>query len=252
LRAELTSAAAAVARSVGYSSAGTIEFLLDDHGRFYFLEMNTRLQVEHPVTELVTGVDLVQWQIRIARGERLTLDPAATLAPRGHAIECRVYAEDPDRGFLPSPGRITALRVPDGPGIRDDSGVEVGGEVPIFYDPMVSKLIAWGEDRAQATARMRRALREYQVHGIRTTLPFFRWMLSQPAFVEAAFHTSYLDEVLQQRRGEPFLSADSSVEEVAAIAAVLHAVHRPNPTVTTVASAESAWKARARVEGLRA
>jgi acetyl-CoA carboxylase biotin carboxylase subunit len=138
LRAAMTSAAAAVARAVGYTSAGTIEFLLDEDGRFYFLEMNTRLQVEHPITEMVTGLDLVRWQIRIARGERLDLDPARLLAPNGHAIECRIYAEDPDNNFLPSPGRIQQLRVPAGPGIRDDSGATAGLDVPIFYDPMLS------------------------------------------------------------------------------------------------------------------
>ena len=132
----LTAAAAAVAASVGYVNAGTVEFLLDEDGRFYFLEMNTRIQVEHPVTEMVTGVDLVQWQIRIARGERLTLSPERLLTPTGHAIECRVYAEDPDAGFLPSPGRITSLRVPAGPGIRDDGWAETGTDVPIFYDPL--------------------------------------------------------------------------------------------------------------------
>ena len=148
LRRRLASAAASIAARVGYTNAGTIEFLLDEHGEFYFLEMNTRLQVEHPITELVTGVDLVQWQIRVARGERITLDPAALLQPRGHAIECRVYAEDPDAGFLPSPGRISGLRVPDGPGIRDDSGTEAGAEVPIFYDPLISKLVAWGDRKS--------------------------------------------------------------------------------------------------------
>src|SRR5688500_2701386 len=184
VRARLTSAAAAVARGVGYTNAGTIEFLLAEDGQFYFLEMNTRLQVEHPVTEMVTGVDLVEWQIRIARGERLTIDPAAAVTPRGHAIECRIYAEDPDAGFMPSPGRITGLRVPDGPGIRDDSGAEAGGDVPIFYDPLISKLAVWGTERPQAIARMQRALDEYVVRGIRTSIPFFRWILSVPTVDE--------------------------------------------------------------------
>src|SRR5262249_41990168 len=143
LRHEITAAAAAVARGVGYTNAGTIEFLLDEGGRFYFLEMNTRLQVEHPITEMVTGVDLVRWQIRVARGEPLTLAPERLLSPDGHAIECRIYAEDPDNNFLPSPGRIQQLRAPGGPGIRDDGGATEGLEVPIFYDPMISKLVAW-------------------------------------------------------------------------------------------------------------
>src|ERR1041385_8207347 len=134
-RTAIASAAAAVARAGGYTNAGTIEFLLDEDGRFYFLEMNTRLQVEHPITEMVTGVDLVHWQIRIARGERLDLDPARLITPYGHAIECRVYAEDPENTFRPSPGHIVDLRPPAGPGIRDDSGVEAGSVVPIFYDP---------------------------------------------------------------------------------------------------------------------
>jgi len=272
LRAQLTEAAAAVAASVGYTNAGTIEFLLDEDGRFYFLEMNTRLQVEHPITEMVTGVDLVQWQIRIARGERLDLDRGALLSPRGHAIECRIYAEDPDAGFMPSPGRITALRVPGGPGVRDDSGAESGSEVPIYYDPLISKLAAWGVDRPNAIARMQRALQEYEVRGIRTTIPFFTWMLQQPVFGEAACHTGYLDELLQQRRGAPFLTAEASLEEVAAVAMACvagfrlkpeaaadwgeHAGHQwpPASAGRSPESADrpsSAWKSLARVEGVR-
>jgi acetyl-CoA carboxylase biotin carboxylase subunit len=248
LRAQLTEAAAAIAASVRYTNAGTIEFLLDEDGRFYFLEMNTRLQVEHPITEMVTGVDLVQWQVRIARGEGLDLDRDSLLTPRGHALECRIYAEDPDAGFMPSPGRITALRVPDGPGVRDDSGAEAGGEVPIYYDPLISKLATWGADRLQAIARMQRALREYEVRGIKTTVPFFRWMLRQPTFANAEFHTGYLDEVLQQRQGTPFLRAEASLEEVAAIAAALASVSRQAPKP---APSSSEWRNLARVEGLR-
>src|SRR3954464_10521295 len=228
LRAAMTSAAAAVARSVGYTNAGTIEFLLDEDGRFYFLEMNTRLQVEHPITEMATGLDLVRWQIRIARGERLDVDPQRLLSPDGHAIECRIYAEDPDNNFLPSPGRIVQLRAPSGPGIRDDSGATAGLDVPIFYDPMISKLVAWAEDRPMALARMRRALGEYVVTGIRTTLPFFTWLLAEPEFTDGRFHTTYLDEVLKARNGLPFVQPTSQVEDVAAVAAALQAVLSPS------------------------
>jgi len=265
-RARLTAAAAAVAASVGYTNAGTIEFLLDEQGRFYFLEVNTRIQVEHPVTEMITGVDLVAWQIRIARGERLTMPAEQLLTPRGHAIECRVYAEDADAGFLPSPGVITSLRVPSGPGIRDDGWAETGTEVPVFYDPLISKLIAWGEDRPQAIARMRRALMEYEVRGIRTSLPFFQWMLRQPAFVSSEFHTEFLDELLQRRGGEGFSDVDPSLEEVAAIAAciadaetdVASRSERIGPTSNerTAGSVPAgrpapSWKGQARREGLR-
>ncbi len=255
LREAMTSAAAAVAGAVGYTNAGTIEFLLDEEGRFYFLEMNTRLQVEHPITEMVTGVDLVQWQIRIARGERLTLDPAALLTPNGHAIECRIYAEDPDNQFLPSPGRIAALRTPGGPGIRDDSGAAEGLDVPIFYDPMISKLVAWAEDRPRAIARMRRALGEYRVAGIKTTVPFFTWLLAQPEFRDAAFHTTYLDEVLRARNGRPFVEPDANAEEIAVIAAAVQAAMSASSAApqngTSGTHACGQWKAVARTEGLR-
>jgi acetyl-CoA carboxylase, biotin carboxylase subunit len=257
LRLRIASDAAGIARSVGYTNAGTIEFLLDEDGHYYFLEMNTRLQVEHPITEMVTGVDLVQWQIRIARGERLTVDAETALAPRGHAIECRVYAEDADTGFMPSPGHITGLRVPSGTGIRDDSAAEAGGDVPIFYDPLISKLVAWGADRPQAIARMRRALGEYEVVGIKTSIPFFRWMLDQPDFVEARFHTAYLDDVLRARAGDPFTSPDEQRIEVAVIAAAINSVLHPSvgnggrvlsdPSHGRMGN----WKSHARAEALR-
>ena len=247
MREEMTQAAARLALSVGYTNAGTVEFLLDGDGRFYFLEMNTRLQVEHAITEMVTGIDLVQWQIRLARGERLTLDPGALLRPRGHAIECRVYAEDPDAGFMPSPGRIETFEVPHGPGIRDDSGVEAGADIPIYYDPLISKLVAWGADRAEALARMRRALREYTVVGVRTTVPFFQWFLAQPAFIEGDVHAGQLDELLQQRNGEPFAARDSSFSEVGLVAAALSVAMRAH----TAAGPSSAWASLGRREGLR-
>jgi acetyl-CoA carboxylase biotin carboxylase subunit len=252
LRHRLTEAAAAVGRAAGYENAGTIEFLLDEEGRFYFLEMNTRLQVEHPITEAVTGVDLVQWQIRIADGERLSLDPARLVTPLAHAIECRVYAEDPDAGFLPSPGRIEQLRVPGGPGVRDDSGIEAGGNVPVYYDSLISKLVAWGDDRPHAIARMRRALQEYEVGGIRTTLPFFRWLLSQKAFLDGAFHTGYLDDVLQSRDGRPFEEPDLSLEQVAMAAAVIAGSATGEQGLAAAAAAgPTHWQAVARREGLR-
>jgi acetyl-CoA carboxylase biotin carboxylase subunit len=256
LRSAMTSAAAAVARKVGYTNAGTIEFLLDEDGRFYFLEMNTRLQVEHPITEMVTGIDLVRWQIAVARGARLDLDPARLLQPAGHAIECRIYAEDPDNNFLPSPGRILQLRVPSGPGIRDDSGATAGFDVPIFYDPMISKLVAWAEDRPAAIARMRRALGEYLVAGIKTTLPFFTWLLAQPDFLAARFDTTYLDELLKTRNGRPFVEATPAAEDVAAMAAALQSVMSAAAGAAPAnapggAPLAGSWKSHARVEGLR-
>jgi acetyl-CoA carboxylase biotin carboxylase subunit len=249
LRRAMTSAAAAVARSVGYTNAGTIEFLLDERGAFYFLEMNTRLQVEHPITEMVTGVDLVRWQIRIARGERLELEAERLLVPDGHAIECRIYAEDPDQQFLPSPGRIVDLHAPSGPGVRNDSGIEAGLDVPIFYDPMISKLVAWAENRPAAIARMRRALEEYRIAGIKTTLPFFAWLLDQPAFAAGRFHTTYLDEELKARDGRRFVEPTPEAEDVAAIAAVLHAVLSQARTENG-GKIIGRWKAQARSEGL--
>jgi acetyl-CoA carboxylase biotin carboxylase subunit len=250
-RRRMTEAAAAVARSVGYTNAGTIEFLVDEHERFYFLEMNTRLQVEHPITEMVTGVDLVAWQIRIARGEPLTLNAEALLIPWGHAVECRVYAEDPDNGFMPSPGKIVGLRVPHGPGVRDDSGAYEGADVPIFYDPLISKLIAWGDDRGQALARMRRALAEYEVRGIRTTLPFFQWVLNDADFLAGRFDTGFIDRKLGARNGQPLREPTQEEEEIAAIAAALSHTVRAVDESSAPRAPVSKWGQLARADALR-
>jgi acetyl-CoA carboxylase biotin carboxylase subunit len=199
-------------------NAGTLEFLVDADREPWFLEMNTRLQVEHPVTEMVTGLDLVKLQIRIAQGEGLPVRQE-DVAQRGHAIECRVYAEDPEAGFLPCPGRITALRVPGGPGVRDDSGVFEGAEVPVHYDPLVSKLVVWAGTREEAVRRMRRAVSEYRVLGIKTTLPFFERVLDHPAFVAGDLDTSFVDTVLAAGNGRP-----SREVEIAVAAAAISAL----------------------------
>ena len=248
LRAAMAEAARKVAASVGYSNAGTIEFLLDEDGRFYFLEMNTRLQVEHPITEAVTGIDLVRWQFRLADGAPLSLHPDATLAPHGHAIEARIYAEDPDAGFMPSPGRILHLRPPSGPGVRDDGGYDALGDVPIYYDSLVSKLIAWGETREESIARLRRALSEYEVAGIKTTLPFFRWLLAEDDFLAGRVDTTFLDRALAGRNGAPLAAPDASAEDVAAIVSALHASPRH---ATPPNGQPSAWTRGARMDALR-
>ena len=252
LRSRIAASAAAVAASVGYYSGGTIEFLLDESGSFYFLEMNTRLQVEHPVTEMVTSIDLVHWQIRIARGERLDIDPVRALTPHGHAIECRIYAEDPDLGFMPSPGLVCGLRPASGPGIRDDGGVGAGYTVPVFYDSMIAKLVAWGGSRPEAVARMRRALREYQVLGIRTTIPFFLWLMRQPEYNAGEYDTTYLDRLLAERR-ESFNELDAADEDLAVMAAALDAYLRAGSAAAGQgpAARTGLWKQAARREALR-
>jgi acetyl-CoA carboxylase biotin carboxylase subunit len=253
LRQRIAASAAAVARSVKYTNAGTIEFLLDEDGSFYFLEMNTRLQVEHPVTEMVTHTDLVQWQIRIARGERLDIEPERALMAQGHAIECRIYAEDPDLGFMPAPGLIRGLRPASGPGIRDDGGVGAGYTVPVFYDSMIAKLVAWGASRHDAIERMSRALREYQVLGIKTTIPFFLWLMQQPAYAAGRYDTTYLDRLLIERKGESFSELTEADEEVASIATALDAYLRATAGTAgpVAAGASTDWKRAARREALR-
>jgi acetyl-CoA carboxylase, biotin carboxylase subunit len=219
LRERMGGLALALVKRAGYLNAGTLEFLVDKDRNPYFLEMNTRLQVEHPVTEMVTGVDLVKLQIRVAQGERLPF-AQGDLRQSGHAIECRVYAEDPDNSFLPSPGIIHALRVPGGPGIRDDSGVYEGATVSIHYDPLVSKLVAHGVDREEALQRMRRAVAEYSVLGIKTTLPFFARVLRHPAFVSGDYDTSFVETAFKDAP-----AASERPWDVALAAAALHA-HR--------------------------
>jgi acetyl-CoA carboxylase, biotin carboxylase subunit len=208
------------ARAVDYRGAGTVEFLVDAHRSFYFLEMNTRLQVEHPVTEMVTGLDLVRMQIEVARGEAILAQEQ--VVRRGHAIEARVYAEDPARNFMPSPGKITYLRVPAGPGVRDDSGVYSGWVVPQFYDPLLSKLLAWAPTRDQAIARMLRALDEYTVHGITTNLPYLAAVLRHPAFRSGDYDTGFCGRYAEELLARP----DPAMEGVALIAAALSAFKR--------------------------
>lgn len=224
LRERMGAAALLVARAVNYSGAGTVEFLVSDIDKsFYFLEMNTRLQVEHPVTELVTGIDLVREQINVAAGNPLTFTQDE-IRMTGHAIECRIYAEDPEIGFMPSPGRITRLRIPHGPGTRDDGGVYEGAEVSIFYDPMISKFAVHGRTREEAIQRMRRALKEYEIEGIRTTLPYFREVMDDEEFVAGRLDTGFIDAFNRRRN---LASADPELRDVAIIAAALASIQKP-------------------------
>ncbi|MFL6334121.1 MAG: acetyl-CoA carboxylase biotin carboxylase subunit [Pyrinomonadaceae bacterium] len=215
LREAMGEAAVRIARAASYVGAGTVEFLVSDVTRdFYFLEMNTRLQVEHPVTELVTGLDLVREQFRVAAGLPLSFTQEEVRLS-GHAVECRVYAEDPEQNFMPSPGRITHLRVPAGPGVRDDGGVYEGAEVSIYYDPMISKLATWGRTRGEAIERMRRALDEYTVGGIKTTLPFFREVMRDEEFVAGRLDTSFISRFNERRAAATSNDAPSTDEETA-------------------------------------
>ncbi|MEZ5423720.1 MAG: acetyl-CoA carboxylase biotin carboxylase subunit [Pyrinomonadaceae bacterium] len=218
LRQAMGEYAVKVAKAVNYEGAGTVEFLVSDLDRsFYFLEMNTRLQVEHPVTELVTGIDLVREQIYVAAGRELSFTQD-DIVLRGHAIECRVYAEDADAGFLPSPGKITRLRLPQGPGVRDDGGIYEGAEVSIYYDPMISKFAVYGRDRAEAIDRMRRALLEYQVDGIKTTLPFFREVMEDEVFIRGDLDTGFINGFMERRKT---VEPDRETKDAAIIAAAL-------------------------------
>ncbi len=215
LRQKMGQAAVGVARAAGYVNAGTVEFLVDQDANFYFLEVNTRLQVEHPVTELATGLDLVEWQLKIAAGEKLTLNQE-DVTWRGSAIECRIYAEDPDHDFMPAPGTITHLSEPSGPGIRLDSGIFEGWQVPLEYDPLLAKLAVWGSTREIAINRLDRALSEYVLTGVRNNIAFFREVLADAEFRKARLSTSFLDRFFKDRK-----KPDADPESEAAAALVL-------------------------------
>jgi len=226
LRERMGAAAVKLARAVNYTGAGTVEFLVSGASHeFHFLEMNTRLQVEHPVTELVTGFDLVREQITVASGAMLSFTQE-DVAWRGHAIECRIYAEDPENNFVPSPGRISYLRVPSGPGVRDDNGVGPGSEVSIYYDPLISKLAVWGRDRAAAIDRLRTALDEYAIDGIKTTLPFFRNIVRDEEFIAGDLDTGFISRFNERRESVHLHDEETEAaiinRDVALIAAAVH------------------------------
>jgi acetyl-CoA carboxylase biotin carboxylase subunit len=232
LRRRMTEAAIAIATSVGYRSAGTIELLLAPDGEFFFLEMNTRLQVEHSITELVSGVDLVQAQLRIAANEPLWLKQS-TVKLRGHAIECRICAEDPAQQFLPSPGPILRLREPHGPGVRVDSGIVEGYDVPLYYDPLLAKISTWGEDRDAARRRMMAALQDYVILGCTTAIPFLLDLLEHPAFASGDTHTHFIDEHFSGWRGREHNHL------AAVIAAALDAARPQKAAIVALAGEEA-------------
>jgi acetyl-CoA carboxylase biotin carboxylase subunit len=256
LRREMGQTAVRAARAAGYVNAGTCEFLLDAEGAFYFLEMNTRLQVEHPVTELVTGIDLVQWQLRIAAGERLPF-VQEEIVPRGWAMECRITSEDASNGFLPSTGRVSYLHLPAGPGVRWDGGIEVGSEVTLYYDPMLAKLIVWAPTRELAIARMHRALDELVIEGVETSRDFHLRVMEDPDFRRGAIEIQWLE-----RKLPTLLEVHPTAEQqrIAAIAAALLAdrdrtaprtkQHAPGAVPNGRAPVD-AWTRAGRLEGMR-
>lgn len=224
-------------KKVGYLNAGTIEFIVDKDKNFYFLEMNTRLQVEHPITEMVTGIDLVRCQVDIAEGKPLPFSQE-DINPRGSALECRIYAEDPDNDFAPCPGKILRLQNPEGGiGVRIDSGVYEGFEVPIFYDPLIAKLITWGNDRIEAIHRMRRALLEYHIVGIKTTIPFFIRVLQHPDFISGNYNTHFIEKLEKEEK-----KIDETLEAFSAIVAYLKMEEKSKDSVSLSRKVTNSWK----------
>jgi acetyl-CoA carboxylase biotin carboxylase subunit len=239
-RAAFGAAACSVAREVGYRNAGTVEFILDEDGKFFFLEVNTRLQVEHPVTEMVTGLDLVAEQIRVAEGRPLSFGDQPP-EPRGWSMEARIIAEDPAMNFIPSAGRIDRVRFPQGPGVRNDAGIYRGYEIPVYYDSLLAKLVVWGADREQARRRMARALGEYVLEGVQQNVAFHRWLIAHPRFAAGDLSTRFIDEHFRPEMLEP--AHDDA--KVAILAAALHArEERLNVVVPewTPERARSRWK----------
>ena len=256
MRRQMGDIAVQAAKACGYTNAGTIEFIADQQRNFYFLEMNTRLQVEHPVTELVTGYDLVHLQFRVAAGEELPFRQE-DIKLRGHAIECRIYAEDPDNNYFPSPGKISLLLLPSGPGIRRDSGMYEGWNVPIDYDPLLAKLIGYGSSREEAISRLQRALYEYFVGGIKTNISLFKRILAHPDFRAGKLDTGFLDRLLANPQAEPEDERQEDKARVAAIAAGLFAVLEPASATSSSNGSSNAeqsasrWKSAGRAEAMR-
>jgi acetyl-CoA carboxylase biotin carboxylase subunit len=251
LRKAMGEVAVRAAQAVNYLSAGTIEFLVDGDRNFYFMEMNTRIQVEHPITELVTGIDLVKAQIEIAAGGEVPFKQNE-LRQNGWAVECRVYAEDPEHGFVPAPGKIDVLRLPEGPGVRNDCGVYEGSEVSSYYDPMISKLVTWGRDRSEAIGRMRRALSEYMVSGtLITNLNFHRWLMDNPRWIAGEYDTRFINEEYHPGGASPGGDAERVAALLAAAVASSRGNHRPLASASRTENRQSVWKTVGRADLLR-
>lgn len=241
LRLEIGNAAVNVAKAASYHGAGTVEFMLDEDHNFYFLEMNTRLQVEHPITEMITGIDLVKEQVSIAEGKKLSFDQQ-DITTKGHAIEARVYAEDPENGFLPDAGILRHYQVPLGPGVRVDDGYYQGLEVPIYYDPMIAKLIVYGEDRPQAIAKMIRAIEEYQITGVKTTLDFCKFVMEHSAFTSGNYSTNFIKKYFKPEKQQ---SPDKRMEAIAAAVAALIKDQSKTPSKkSNQLPSSSSWRQR--------